>query len=122
MKKIFFILSLLASLFYASVGSAQVVLTDDEAMTLGHELSIAKSSIDKSRTELKTAKQRLAELSQELEQQKVSLTEQQLLLNDANKYLKELNEEHKKQVKRISRQRNFAYALAGVFVYIACKK
>lgn len=122
MKKIFFTLALLFLLSVSSVGSAQVILTNEEAMTLGHELMIAKTSIQNSKEQLKTAKQRLMELSSDLEQQNKNLIVQSVQLNAANKSLELLNREHKAQIKRLSRQRNIAYAIAATFVYIACRK
>ena len=123
-----FMLALLFSLSSPAVTSAQVTLTDDEARTLGHELTIAKTSIANCRQELEnsnkklmTANERLKALSEDLETQKQSLIVQQVQLNAANLSLKQLNEEHKNQIKRLSRQRNFAYFIAAVFVAVAVR-
>ena len=119
---IVFILAFLSFLFLPCVTSAQVILTEEEAATLGHELSIAKTSIQKSKQELRTAKERLAELSRELELSKQSLIVQNYRLQDVNKYLNEQEQEHKRQIKRLNRQRNIAYIIAAAFVYIAVRK
>lgn len=119
---ILFMLALLFSLFLPAVTSAQVILTQQEVNELGMELAIAKTSIQNSREQLKTAKQRLMELSEDLEQQKKNLIEQKVQLATANKSLELLNKEHKKQIKRISRQRNFAYVISALFVAMAIKK
>lgn len=121
----------LAFLFYLSLPcatSAQVVLTDEEARTLGHELMIAKTSIancgqeiENSNKKLMTANERLKMLSEDLEVQKQNLIVQSVQLNAANKSLELLNQEHKAQVKRISRQRNFAYCIAALFVAVAVR-
>ena len=125
---IVFILALLFCLFLPCVTSAQVTLTDEEARSLGHELAIAKTSIANCRQELEnsnkklmTANERLKALSEDLETQKQSLIVQSVQLNAANLSLKQLNEEHKNQIKRLSRQRNFAYFIAAVFVAVAVR-
>lgn len=126
---IVFILAFLSFLFLPCVTSAQVILTEQEAAMLGHELSIAKTSIANCRDELNistkklmTANERLAELSKDLEASKRSLTAQKVQLEIANQYLKEQEQEHKRQMRSLNRQRNLAYAIAATCVYIAVRK
>lgn len=106
----------------ACVTSAQVTLTQQEVNELGMELTIAKTSIQNSREQIKQSKLKLEKALSDLEVQKQNLIVQSAQLNAANKSLELLNQEHKKKIHKLSRQRNFAYTFGAICLAIAVRK
>ncbi len=117
-----FMLVFLFCLSLASVASAEVILTDNEARTLENNFKQAKALIVDSKNQLKITRERLTIVSDELDKQKQTLIEQKILLANANKSLELQNKELKKEIHKVVRQRNFAYTITAVCLVRALSK
>lgn len=90
--------------------------------------SQSQTALQQSREELKASNSKLLTLQNQLKELnslcvtlKVKTTEQQNLLTNANKSLAELEKELNLKTKRIKKQRNIAYVIAGCALYAAIK-
>ena len=87
-----------------------------------------KTLLEKSKGQLGTSDKKLAELEKKCEELdslclnlRVKTTEQENLLQNANQSLAELEKEYNLKIKRIKKQRNIAYVIAGCALYAALK-
>lgn len=90
--------------------------------------SQSQTALQQSREELKASNSKLLTLQNQLKELnslcvtlKAKTTEQQNLLTNANKSLAELEKELNIKTKRIKKQRNIAYVIAGCALYAAMK-
>ena len=111
----------------------EYVLTESQYRKLSNNLSeLAKineqsqTALQESRNELKTANSKLLTLQNQLKELdsmclslKIKTTEQESLLQNANQSLAELEKEYNLKIKRIKKQRNIAYVIAGCALYAA---
>ena len=84
--------------------------------------------LQQSRNELKSSNSKLLTLQNQLKELnsicltlRIKTQEQESLLTNANKSLLELEKEYKLEKKRIKKQRNIAYVIAGCALYAAMK-
>lgn len=139
------VLPLLSSLFWCSPAIAgspvytdevtEYVLTESQYKKLSDNLTELakinekyKTLLEKSKGQLGTSDKKLAELEKKCEELnslclslKVKTTEQEQLLQSANQSLAELEKEYNLKIKRIKKQRNIAYVIAGCALYAALK-
>lgn len=90
--------------------------------------SQSQLALQQSRNELKSSNSKLLTLQNQLKELnsicmtlKIKTQEQESLLTNANKSLLELEKEYKLEKKRIKKQRNIAYVIAGCALYAAMK-
>ena len=72
--------------------------------------------------QLTEAKKQSQTLQEQLAGLKVTVSEQGSSLQNANRLLKQYEEEEKFRQRKIKRQRNIAYVIAAVSIYIAVRK
>ena len=113
----------------------EYVLTESQYRKLSSNLSELakineryKTLLEKSKGQLGTSDKKLAELEKKCEELdslclnlRVKTTEQENLLQNANQSLAELEKEYNLKIKRIKKQRNIAYVIAGCALYAALK-
>ena len=113
----------------------EYVLTESQYRKLSNNLSELakineryKTLLEKSKGQLGTSDKKLAELEKKCEELdslclnlRVKTTEQENLLQNANQSLAELEKEYNLKIKRIKKQRNIAYVIAGCALYAALK-
>ena len=90
--------------------------------------SQSQTALQQSRNELKASNIKLLTLQNQLKELnsicltlRIKTQEQESLLTNANKSLLELEKEYKLEKKRIKKQRNIAYVIAGCALYAAMK-
>lgn len=90
--------------------------------------SQSQLALQQSRNELKSSNSKLLTLQNQLKELnsicltlRIKTQEQESLLTNANKSLLELEKEYKLEKKRIKKQRNIAYVIAGCALYAAMK-
>lgn len=134
------VLSLAQSYCYAGSPTnmdevTEYVLTEYQYNRLKNNLTELKEinsqsqlALQQSRNELKASNSKLLTLQNQLKELnsicltlKIKTQEQESLLTNANKSLLELEKEYKLEKKRIKKQRNIAYVIAGCALYAAMK-
>lgn len=86
-----------------------------ESVTLKNQLKESLAQLTEARKQSQTLKEQLAGL-------KLTVSEQGSSLQNANRLLKQYEEEEKFRQRKIKRQRNIAYVIAAVSIYIAVRK
>lgn len=86
-----------------------------ESVTLKNQLKESLAQLTEARKQSQTLKEQLAGL-------KLAVSEQGSSLQNANRLLKQYEEEEKFRQRKIKRQRNIAYVIAAVSIYIAVRK
>ena len=86
-----------------------------ESVTLKKQLKESLAQLTEARKQSQTLKEQLAGL-------KLTVSEQGSSLQNANRLLKQYEEEEKFRQRKIKRQRNIAYVIAAVSIYIAVRK
>lgn len=134
------VLSLAQSYCYAGSPTnmdevTEYVLTEYQYNKLKNNLTELKEinsqsqlALQQSRNELKSSNSKLLTLQNQLKELnsicltlRIKTQEQESLLTNANKSLLELGKEYKLEKKRIKKQRNIAYVIAGCALYAAMK-
>ena len=134
------VLSLAQSYCYAGSPTnmdevTEYVLTEYQYNKLKNTLTELKEinsqsqlALQQSRNELKSSNSKLLTLQNQLKELnsicltlRIKTQEQESLLTNANKSLLELGKEYKLEKKRIKKQRNIAYVIAGCALYAAMK-